>query len=529
MFHLIIVDDKKSIRDGLKKFIDWKELGFTVIGDFSSAAEAVRFIESECVDVMMTDIVMPDVNGLELMREVKLINPEIKVIILSAYEKFEYAQEAVRLGAIHYLTKPVNLDKLKAEFNHLRQMLEEEEILRHQKKEYHTFAVERFFNNLVNNIYPDTAAIRKKAGENNLSLGEGSFCILRVIPEYTAHSEKELDSSSFQLLKSMIANHISDSLSRIGKVFLFHTSLTELSALFFPNPDAAVKDSLEQLRADIKSSLNSDVLIGAGRVYDNIRYAPDSFAEAGKALEYRIIKRTVNVLFYQELSDFFKGRSLITPKMEEIILNHLSMKEEGLLKKYILDIMTNALNIGYNNISILYDVCIELLLIINKFLTANVDKKTSIEKNDYFSIKSLLQKQNYEEIRDFMLEYLEDSFAIIRNNDEKSACLIIESAKKYIKEHYNEEITLSKLSEVVYVNPIYLSRLFKEKEGQNFIDYLTGIRIGHAKLLLEDLSLRVYDITEMVGYESRKHFGKIFKETTGMSPREYRNRITPQT
>ena len=130
MFHLIIVDDKKSIRKGLMEFIDWNELGFSVIGDFSSAAEAIRFVESECVDVIMTDIVMPDVNGLELIREVKLINPEIKVIILSAYEKFEYAQEAVRLGAVHYLTKPVNLDKLKEEFLRLRQVLSEEEILR---------------------------------------------------------------------------------------------------------------------------------------------------------------------------------------------------------------------------------------------------------------------------------------------------------------------------------------------------------------------------------------------------------------
>ena len=529
MFHLIIVDDKKSIRKGLMEFIDWNELGFSVIGDFSSAAEAIRFVESECVDVIMTDIVMPDVNGLELIREVKLINPEIKVIILSAYEKFEYAQEAVRLGAVHYLTKPVNLDKLKEEFLRLRQVLSEEEILRCQKKEYGLFATERFFNNLVSNMYPDTAAIWEKADELNIPLWEGPFCALRIIPEQVPYAEKGWDNSNFQLLKSRIADQLSDSLNEIGKVSLFHFGLTELCALFFPNPDGKVKDSLECLQKDIKNRLSSNVLIGIGRTYDHIGYAPDSFAEAGKALEYRVIKRSVNVLFYEELSDFFRGRSLVTSRMEETILHYLSMQEEEPLRTYILDIMTSVLHVGYNNISTLYNVCIELLLITNKFLTVGVDKKMSMENNDYFSIKSLLQKQNYEEIRDFMLEYLEDSFAMIRSNDEKSACLIIESAKKYINEHYNEEITLSKLSKVVYVNPIYLSRLFKEKEGENFIDYLTGIRIEHAKSLLEDLSLRVYDITEMVGYESRKHFGKIFKEMTGMSPREYRNHISPQT
>lgn len=120
-------------------------------------------------------------------------------------------------------------------------------------------------------------------------------------------------------------------------------------------------------------------------------------------------------------------------------------------------------------------------------------------------------------------------FFRISSNHEKATGLIIEKAMKYINEHYSEEITLKKLSEVTYVNPSYFSRLFKDKTGEKYIDYLTSIRIEQAKKLLEDLSLKVYDITELVGYESRKHFGKTFKEITGMSPREYRDKITPKT
>lgn len=115
-------------------------------------------------------------------------------------------------------------------------------------------------------------------------------------------------------------------------------------------------------------------------------------------------------------------------------------------------------------------------------------------------------------------------FNVLIVDDKKSNGLIIENVKKYINEHYYENISLSKLSEVVYINPMYLSRLFKEKMGENFIDYLTKVRIEHAKRLLKDLSLRIYDITEMVGYESRNHFGKTFKEITGLSPKEYRNK-----
>jgi two-component system, response regulator YesN len=526
MFNVIIVDDKKSIREGLKQFIDWKELGFNVIGDFPSAAEAIKFIESECVDVLLTDIVMPDVNGLELIREVKLINPEIKVIILSAYEKFEYAQEAVRLGAFYYLTKPVNIEKLKTEFANLYAILQKEKLSRHHKKEFSTFAAEQFFNNLVNNHYNSIETIFKRANEINLHFKDSNYSVLRVALEKKSYSGKVLDEGSFQLLKSMAASHISGFLNNLGMAYVFSSSLTEISILFFPNTAELIKSYIEQLRDDVKDSLNFDVFIGVGKVYDNIYQASNSFTEAGKALEYRIIKRNSNVLFYEDISKFFKGKSLITPEIEEAILNYLSLQDKSSLKEYISDIMSNSYSVGQNNTNILYDACIELLLIINKYLTSNVDNKKSIEQNDYFSIKSLLQKQNFEEISNFMLDYLEDCFTIIRNNDEKSAGLIIENAKRYINEHYSEEITLNKLSEVVYVNPMYLSRLFKEKIGENFIDYLTRVRIEHAKRLLSDLSLRIYDITEMVGYESRKHFGKTFKEVTGFTPKEYRNSFT---
>jgi two-component system response regulator YesN len=122
------------------------------------------------------------------------------------------------------------------------------------------------------------------------------------------------------------------------------------------------------------------------------------------------------------------------------------------------------------------------------------------------------------------MDYLKECTLLIKNNAKNSNGLIIENVKKYLNEHYYENITLSKLSEVVYINPMYLSRLFKEKMGENFIDYLTKVRIEHAKRLLKDLSLKIYDITEMVGYKSRNHFGKTFKEITGLSLKEYRNK-----
>jgi YesN/AraC family two-component response regulator len=526
MFNLLIVDDKKTVRDGLKSYVNWQELGFKVTADFSSASEAIRYIESECIDVLLTDIVMPDMNGLELIKEVKLINPQIKVLILSAYEKFEYAQEAVRLGAFSYLTKPVDFDKLKTEFTIIKHILENENIIRQQKNEYKDIAREQFLNNLVNNHYSTSETILSRAAAIEIPLDNSNFCIVRIINEKISLIEEESDRNNFQLLKSKTAFHANKLMNDLGRAYVFSGSLAEVSVLFFPNTVENLKKDIETCKDSINSTLITNVLIGVGRVYSNITSASISYSEAGKALEYHIVKQKNNVLFYEDIIEFFKGKTLITHDIEEMILNYLSQQNENLLKEYILSIVINAFTAGQSNTNILYDVCIEILLIINKFLTTNVDNEKFTEQNGYLSIKTLLQKQNFAEIKGFMSEYVKDCFNIIRKYNDKSAGLIIEHVKKYIHEHYNEEISLNKLSEIAYVNPVYLSRLFKEKTGENFIDYLTRVRIDRAKKYLEDLSLRIYDITEMVGYESRKHFGKTFKDITGMSPKEYRNKLS---
>jgi YesN/AraC family two-component response regulator len=521
MYNLIIVDDKKSIREGLKKFINWNELGFRIVGDFPSAPEAIAFIEAECVDVLLTDIVMPDVSGLQLINELRLINPDIKVVILSAYEKFDYAREAMRLGVFCYLTKPVNIEKIKAEFTNLKNVLEQDRIMRFQKSEVGVFAREQFFNNLANHYFTSETSVKKKSEELGLTLIGKNYCLLKIMMSDTLCSNEILDENSYQLLKNMISLHIDEYLNRIGTCYVFSSSHQDLTVLVIPCNWDNLKNNIETLWEDISDNFNIHVFMGISSRYCNILDAHKAFQEAGKVLEYRIIKKHNPVLIYDELSDFFKGKAFITSEVEKSILDNISSHNLISLKELTTNILYSA-HCG----SSLYEVAIEMILVINKYLSSNVGNMKFFEQNDYISIKSLLQKENYEEVKDFMSHYLEECFHLIQSNMEQSSGLITEKAKKYIKEHYNEEITLNKLSEVVYVNPVYLSRLFKAKTGENFMDYLTRIRIEHAKLLLADLSLRIYDISELVGYKSRKHFGKVFRDMTDLTPKEYRNKIT---
>jgi YesN/AraC family two-component response regulator len=520
MFNLIIVDDKKSIREGIIRFINWDSLGFRVVGDFSSATEAIQFIETENVDVLLTDIVMPDVSGLELTRELRNINPDIKVVILSAHEKFEYAQEALKLGVFSYLMKPVNIENIESEFKKLRSVLEDDQVARLLRKEVGASVKEQFLNNIVNHYFTTEDSIIKKSEELGIAFYLSKFCIMRVILNDGINNHNSFDEKSFQLLMNMISYYTEEYLEQYGRVYSFRSNLTDLSVLYFPKELSNVKTNMEILYKDICSNLNIDVFIGISSMSDRILNASNAYQEAGKALEYRIIKKSSPVLIYDELTEFLKGRILITPEVEDIMLNYLSISDGSSLKRYIEGFLYNAYN--DNNINIIYDASIEILLIINKFSASNIDHK-SREQNDYFTIKSLLQKEDFSEIIDFLINYLDYSLGQIKSNNEQSSNIIVEKVKKYINEHYSEEITLTKLSEVVYVNPTYLCRLFKAKSGENYMDYLTRVRIEHAKELLSDLSLRIYDISDLVGYKSRKYFGKTFKDITNQTPKEYRN------
>ena len=172
----------------------------------------------------------------------------------------------------------------------------------------------------------------------------------------------------------------------------------------------------------------------------------------------------------------------------------------------------------------IYDICIEVFLLIKKYIDANIGKTEEFEEETFNSIRNLLHQNSLEDIEDALKKFFKRSILIIQRSSEVMENTIVANAKQYINEHFGEHVTLSTIAKAVYVHPIYLSKLFKDKTGENFIDYLTNVRMKKAKELLKNPSFKIYDISYMVGYESSKHFSKVFKDETGMTPREYRNK-----
>lgn len=520
MFNVLIVDDDQIDVEGLCQFVNWEELGYNVIGVARSAKEAVGIIETEFVDVMLTDIVMPGKSGLELIRDANVINPHIKTVILSGYGEFGFAKEAIRLGAFDYLTKPVNFAELKTIFNRLKASLNNDMLEKQKQVEFQSIRHMQFMNNLVNGFFQTEEAIHEKAFEIGLNLDKSNFCLIRfLIDEKNSQKDRK---NIFGTIKAELSDKAGAFFNKFGTAYVFDNNLREMSMLFFPHDINELERILEKFSGYLDTFEYVDVFLGIGCTCDTLIKAPLSYQQAGKALTYRYMKKD-RLLSYTKLMAVYNKRSVITPEIETTIQDHLLNSNADLLEKYIVKILSDLNRMDRTDKGILFDTGIEILLIINKCLENFSDRDNLKLHNNYDAIRTLLKKNSYEDVISFIVPYLRACCAYISENKEKPMGFAIENVINYIHAHYNENITLHKLSEITYMHPTYLSRLFKEKTGENFIEYLMKVRIEHSKKLLENLSLRIYDVCEMVGYESPKHFCKLFKDITGMTPKDYRN------
>ena len=502
MYKILVIDDEKTIREGLKNVIDWPCLGFNCIACAETAADALKIIESEYVDAIITDIVMDDMSGIELIKVLKAEYPHIKCVVISGYDQFEYAIDALRLGAYDYLTKPVKLNELKKTILGIKTLLDEENERSSKQLENLSFMKEQYINNLVKGFFDDSEQAKADMERVGLRFTDECLCIVRI------HVGK-IDKNSFKELLIKLIN-------KEDRAFVFNNSLEETAV--FLNMGS---DEFSETITLIAENLNSGCFMGIGRPVSDITGLHISYAEAGIAMQYQIIKPNAKALYYSEIADFIKRTSFVSDSVEKNILHYL----DECNAKGLIDYLEQELMVYNCNTNVTYDIFIEIILTVNKYVCNNIDEKEHFQNYTFKTIRSLLYEDDISDEKNLVYPYLNECVETIKGSKDMMDGSIIRKAKQYIDEYYSERITLEKLSQFVFVHPIYLSKLFKDKTGENFIDYLTRVRIENSKILLKNFELRIYDIAYMVGYESSKHFSKVFKDFAGITPKEYRDRL----
>ncbi len=504
MYRVLLVDDEEMVTQGLSRFVHWEQEGYTVAGTATSVARALVFLENESVDLVITDIQMPVQNGIDLLRILNEKYPHIKTVILSGYSEFSYAQEALRLGAMDYLTKPINFSAMKALLQKVKQVLDKENLTQAD-----TAVRQVLLHTLIMNFangYP--------YDEIRAATCLDTTCPITVV-RITSHNKAPIPNSFSQQF-----------LEQFAPCQMIDLEEDELLAVLeqpqlFPEIGKRLTDFAQEFSDSVALCMG---VSEQQRGYSELRTAA---LQAAKAMRYQNARSGGGVMLYQQVRKMFlsygENSEAVIPHLVEL----LSTPEK---RSQLIPDFSEALSLMETQpaftLTKAQHFCIELLV----ELDAPIQQLALPDYSRHGVLSDVLMEvlaaKSLLEINHCVTQYLQQLLDKITQMDEaKFSGELIDRIKDYIQNHFAENLTLAVLSERFYVSPVYLSRLFKRKTGTNFVEYLTTLRMEKAKTFLADPNLKIYNVAEMVGYENPRYFARLFRESTGYVPQEYRTML----
>lgn len=516
MYKLVIADDEEAILNGLSKFIDWNDLGFEVDKIFHDGCEVIEYLKVSKPDALLLDINMRTVSGLEVAKYNFQNKLNIKIVILSGYKEFDYAKQAIEYQVEHYLLKPTDMDELEKMFLEIRDKLDSEKSHMHLQRSLearYSEAISIIFGQLVHQIgsgrIDDDPGIQKRLNQAGFagSMAQYSCCMISLV----------INRDGSGLQNGIASKSSSD--HELEEIFL----KTDPSAVF----SVLSRKNDEMILAGI--SKLPDVLLSEERIRQSIRQVNSTLYNFFKSTismrRFEVLKSILD--FKQAFGRFYSqserdSSALVSPDIHMInrLFNDLQKPdaESAMIgaRSYLKQIADCPVKL---QVKLIHDVFANISFL---FLYNGID--LSVISNGLFDYRQAGRLETMESLDKWVSKNIGLIANIVKYMDHNSS-EVINKVMEYVKKNYADEITLETVSEYVYLNPSYLSRIFKQNTGENFSDYLAKVRIETAIRLLAENKLKIYEISERVGYKSSKYFIKLFRQFTGFTPKDYRVKI----
>ena len=535
---VFLVEDEMVIRRGIKNSIDWEKEGYIFCGEASDGELAYPMIIKEKPDILITDIRMPFMDGLELCKLVKEELPNIKILILSGYDEFDYAKEAIRLGVTEYLLKPISSGKLLEALNgvseSIRREKEDKDLVRkymEEMRENTEHEKQKFFEQMIaGNLSMADALETGKKYEMNLSAGMYNLLLFRfTLGEENRKSGELLGEAEYAIKKLT---------ERLEYVFEFQRGVEGWAFLLMADNEEQMSERVKELSKDLEEIMKNYSTIayfgGIGQPVARLRELEESFREAERALAARFtmelnriisvddirMAQNVDTLDDIEITSF--GEIEKTRTMLEKFLNNGAEDEiDEFVDVYINELPEENLKSVLMRQYIIMDAYIVMMSFCEKIegIEGEMQAQSEELKNSMKTIQTLEEIKNYIRMLLKKIIGVRDTISGRRYSD------IIEIAKDQIRKTYmSDEISLNTIAAEVGMSPSYFSSIFSKEMGKTFVEYLTEIRMDRAKELLMCSSMKTSEIGYEVGYKDPHYFSYIFKKTQNCTPKEFRAR-----
>lgn len=540
MLKIFLAEDEVIVRETIKRMIPWENLGFELVGEAADGEMALPLLLRQKPDLLITDIKMPFMDGLTLAKVAKKEIPGLKVVILSGYDDFNYAKQAINIGVEDYLLKPITknalierLTEIRSRYEHEKTQKEYYEKFHREMQAYEKNSSRDFFEALVSGSM-DMMEIYRRSEKLGLDIVAEAYNVLiftmNCEEDFSGQREgySEWEAESLELLEEFFSENTS--------AMLFHCNIFSYGVLIKGQKET-IGENTRSCVSEIQRILDRKEqkrqwFVAAGEPVERLSQIQKSYYSASRAFSQRYLYDE-NILYYDEMTSMEKKNvteddstylqkvdvNALNPAiLQKFLSNGLLEETENFVKDYFYAIGQEPLeSLVFRNY-----VTLNVRFSVMSFLKEIGCDTRTLEQEDTEDVLSESSK-SLENAIAYAEKIISQAIALRDQNSGNKNRSILKTAVDFIDSHYMEEdMSLNKAANAANVSANHFSALFSQNMGQTFIEYLTNLRMNKAKEYLRCTSMRSSEIAGEIGYKDAHYFSYLFKKTQGMTPSDYR-------
>lgn len=535
MFSVIVIDDESLVRIGLKSMIDWSEHGFEIIGEAANGQAGYEMIKELKPDLVISDIKMPIMDGLEMIESVAKLNLNTKFILLTGFNEFELARQAMKLGVSDYIVKlELEQEKLIDTLNKVKDRLSNDIEKKHKSVKIeklirsNNYAVrEEFFKKVIGKVITDSNEIKEELNYLDIKLDFENFSCA-AIQLLDSGKLKSYEEEEINLLEFSILNIVDEIINDKLEGYTFKWIQNEYIIVFSDENNLSsglarmkIQAVAERIIVMLKQYFNVDVSVAVSNVYKGISNISKAYSECVFVLKQCFYTGTGKVAFF---SDIYKEseheKNDFIRQVTNDIVKYIDQNNTELIRETFESII-DVFNKCKVSKSWAYDMCAKIAYLIDSVFEKEEGALEQIFGEKESIIEIILKLKSLQEMV-MWLEKVEQglcSYLERENQDQNNK--VVAMAKKIVEENLQNTINLSEVAERLNMSTGYFSTIFKKIAGVGFTEYVTEAKINKAKKLFKEGNYKIYEIAQLTGYENAYYFSKVFKKVTGMTPSEF--------
>ncbi len=530
MYRIIIIDDEPLILAGIASLISWEDYDCTIIGKATNGPAAYEMIRELCPDIVITDIRMPVLSGLELVEKCKADDLDFAFIVLTNLEEFHLVKKALSLGASDYLVKiDLNEDALVTSLNRAKEACQ---LLDHKKNRLYgngmKYSQEGLAKAAFHHLFFHTGEMEKVPKEVAEQYPLPFLILLSLTPIYV-----NFDTSGERYDLPSVSKQLIDILGGIaGRCFFHHTVLEYRMDTFLLTASLkeespfqeSVRDFCHKMTVALKTYFELSAVYGVSTMKKEVAELPEALSEAATSLEYYYYDSSSRIIFYEgQTLHFSQAKKFNINVFKKDLAAFISQNDSEKLSAIFEEIIT-LFRDNKPSKEQATSACINIYTYLYSFFETGDDSYEDIFPYTINIAGQLNHFNSLEDILEWLHIFCEKLCRLLKDRKSTRSDKLVDMSRAYINDHYMEKLTLTDVAEALNISSGHLSNTFKKLTGITLSDYIAQVKTQHAKELIDTHKYLMYEISDQLGFDNPYYFSKVFKKVTGISPREYESR-----